>query len=99
MSETMREEVARAIYKGEDEFCGPYDVLPEIGEFDPETGSVESSGYYRYLADAAITTVLEFLAREAGDVETDLSDDGGRTMITLADWMRAMAKEPRNEQT
>jgi hypothetical protein len=98
MSE-LREEVARAIYKGEDEFCGPYDVLPEIGEFDPETGSVESSGYYRYLADAAITTVLEFLAREAGDVETDLSDDGGRTMITLADWLRAMAKEPRNEQT
>jgi hypothetical protein len=92
MSETMREEVARAIYKGEDEFCGPYDVLPEIGEFDPETGSVESSGYYRYLADAAITTVLEFLAREAGDVETDLSDDGGRTMITLADWLRSMVK-------
>jgi hypothetical protein len=50
-------------------------------------------------ARIAVDTVLEFLAREAGDVETDLSDDGGRTMITLADWLRAMAKEPRNEQT
>jgi hypothetical protein len=99
MSETMREEVARAIYKGEDEFCGPYDVLPEIGEFDPETGSVESSGYYRYLADAAITTVLEFLAREAEkELRLTTSLNGGENMI-LADWLRAMAKEPRNEQT